>query len=317
MQRLTGRARKYSVEQALRPEAHRVVGGQPRLGRRLGHRAPRRCVVKAARVQRDGDDRGGTQGQRDLPVQLDQLGERRQRVPRVALDLRRSGTVAEHERVWGRAVDQPERHARVRGMRDRPLALYPEQAAATLRSLDDELLGGAGEEVRDDRVDGDAPAGDRDPGLAGRDELRGEAALPGRPVELERHRHLPDGAVGADGQDDLRRHAQVLARGDVEAGRRLAKVSQLDAAAGCQLGELGTALRRSCSPFSTSRPPSTASRRSRSHSGGKRPPCVATPTSAVVGPKASPSSTEATTGMPSWVSPARDESTIATVGVDA
>jgi hypothetical protein len=47
--------------------------------------------------------------------------------------------------------------------------------------------------------------------------------------------------------------------------------------------------------------------------GGKRPPCVATPTSAVFGPKASASSTVGTTGTPSSVSPgARSESRIAT-----
>jgi hypothetical protein len=47
------------------------------------------------------------------------------------------------------------------------LALNPEQLAPTLGALDDEPFGGAGDEVRDDGVDGDAPAGDRDPGLAG------------------------------------------------------------------------------------------------------------------------------------------------------
>jgi hypothetical protein len=35
------------------------------------------------------------------------------------------------------------------------------------------------------------------------------------------------------------------------------------------------------------------------HAGGKRPPCVATPTSAVVGSYASPSSTVPTIGIPS------------------
>ncbi len=49
-----------------------------------------------------------------------------------------------------------------------------------------------------------------------------------------------------------------------------------------------------------------------SHAGGKRPPCVATPTSAVVGPKQSASFTLATTGIPSSSSPPRDESRIAT-----
>ena len=53
------------------------------------------------------------------------------------------------------------------------------------------------------------------------------------------------------------------------------------------------------------------------HSGGKRPPWVATPTTAVVGLKQSASFTPATIGIPSCSSPARVESTIATVGSGA
>ena len=72
--------------------------------------------------------------------------------------------------------------------------------------------------------------------------------------------------------------------------------------------------RYSCSPFSTSSPAAIELFSSSRHAGGKRPPCVATPTSAVVGSYASPSSTVPTIGIPSWLSPARSESRIATVG---
>ena len=51
--------------------------------------------------------------------------------------------------------------------------------------------------------------------------------------------------------------------------------------------------------------------------GGNRPPWVATPTTAVVGPNASASSTVATTGIPCSLSPALVESQIATVGSGA
>ena len=57
-------------------------------------------------------------------------------------------------------------------MEDRALALHPEELAAALAPLDDERLGGAGDEVGDDGVDRDPPAGDRDPRLPGRDEHR-------------------------------------------------------------------------------------------------------------------------------------------------
>ena len=79
-----------------------------------------------------------------------------------------------------RAVVEPERHAGVDRMDERALALDPEELAAALGPLDDEPLGGAGDEVRDDGVDRDPPARDRDARLAGRDEYgaRGRAAAP-------------------------------------------------------------------------------------------------------------------------------------------
>ena len=64
-------------------------------------------------------------------------------------------------------------------MVDRALPLDPEDRAVAGPpvALQHELLGGAGDEVADHLVDGDAPPGDRDPGLAGGHELG--AACPG------------------------------------------------------------------------------------------------------------------------------------------
>ena len=114
-------------------------------------------------------------------------------------------------------------------MEQRALALDEEHLPAPLDTLDDESLGGAGDEVGDDRVDGDPPACDRHPRLARRHELAADAAAARLAVELERHGHLPDRAVGADGEDRRRGVREVLARRHVEAGRRLAQVAQLDA----------------------------------------------------------------------------------------
>ena len=75
------------------------------------------------------------------------------------------------------------------------------------RALDDEPLPRAGEEVGDDGVDRDAPAGDHDPGLAGGDEHRAKAARAGRQVELDGDGLLADGAVRADGEHDARPRA--------------------------------------------------------------------------------------------------------------
>ena len=123
-------------------------------------------------------------------------------------------------------------------MGERSLPLDEQQLAAALVALDDEPLGRAGEEVGDDRVDGDPPARDRDPRLAGRDEARLDPARPRSPLQLERDGHLPDRAVRADREHDLRRDRQVRAGGDVQVGRRAAQVAQLDAVARRQLDQL-------------------------------------------------------------------------------
>ena len=186
---------------------------------------------EVACVERDRRHAGPAGGERDPLVQLDELGQRQQRVAGIALHLGRAGLVAEDERVRRRAVDETERHPRVGGMRDRALALDEEQLATALVPLDDEPLGRAGDEVRDDGVDGDPPARDRDPGLPGRDEARRQPARSRCPVELERHRHLPDRAVRADGEDVPRRLLEVGARGDVQVRGRAAQVAELDAVA--------------------------------------------------------------------------------------
>jgi len=84
--------------------------------------------------------------------QLDELRERRDRVPRTPLDLRRSRPMAEDEGVRGGSVDQPERHSRVQRVHKRALAFDEEQLPAPLDALDDEPLGCAREEVGDDGV---------------------------------------------------------------------------------------------------------------------------------------------------------------------
>ncbi len=83
-----------------------------------------------------------------------------------ALDLGASRLVAEDEEVRRAAVVEAERDAGVDRVQERALALDPEQLSPALRALDDELFRRAGDEVGDDRVDGDSPAGDRDSGLA-------------------------------------------------------------------------------------------------------------------------------------------------------
>ena len=226
----------------------------------------------------------GRASEADPLVQVDELGERRHREALVLVDVALSGLVAEHVRVRCRAVDQPERDAGVAGMQQRALPLDEQHLAPTLDPFEHELLCGTGDEVGDDGVDGDAPARDRDPGLPGRDELAAPAAALRLAVELERHRHLPDRAVGADREDRRRAMRQVRAGRDVQARRRHAQVAQLRRRArAASAASSGSIEMNSCSPFSTSSPSRMQSFSSSRHAGGNRPPCVATPTSAVVG----------------------------------
>ena len=132
-------------------------------------------------------------------------------------------------------MHEPERHARVHRVDERALALDEEQLPAALDALDHEALGGAREEVRDDRVDGDSPARDGDARLPRRHEHGLEAAPARLEVELDRHGLLADRAVRADGEDDLRVVLEVGARGDAQAFRRLAQVAELDAVPGGEL----------------------------------------------------------------------------------
>src|SRR5690348_705809 len=108
------------------------------------------------------------------------------RAAAAALDLVAAGLVAEHELVRDAAVEEAERDAGVDGVDQGALPLDPQKLSPALVPLDDEPLGGAGDEVGDDGVDGDPPACDRDAGLPGRDEDGLHAARPRLAVELER-----------------------------------------------------------------------------------------------------------------------------------
>src|SRR3954453_12688337 len=114
-------------------------------------------------------------------------------------------------------------------MQERALTLDPEQLAAALAPLDDETLRGARDEVGHDRVDCDAPAAGHHPRVSRREEDPRNAAPPRLDVELEGDGHLPDRAVGADGEDDRRVDREVLAGPGGEPVRRPAQVAQLDA----------------------------------------------------------------------------------------
>ena len=89
-------------------------------------------------------------------------------------------------------------------------------------ALLDEPLDGAVREVADDPVDGDAPALDHHPGLAGRDHDRRGAVAPRRRDQLQGDRHLADRAVRPDRQDHPLARAGAAARPPSPSGRAAA-----------------------------------------------------------------------------------------------
>ncbi len=105
--------------------------------------------------------------------------------------------------------------------------------------LDDEPLGCARDEVGHDRVDGEAPAGDRDAGLPGRHENGREPARTGLALELQGDGHLADGAVRADRQHGAAGKLEVGAGRNVEALRRAPEIGEARPMAPGQLDELG------------------------------------------------------------------------------
>ena len=113
------------------------------------------------------DDPGRPRGQRHPLVELDQLGERQHAGARGSPRSRssppcgRARTGAAPSRGSSPSVT-PE----YAGWHERALPLDEQQLSPRSSPFDDEPLGSAGEEVGDDGVDRDAPAGDRDPGLA-------------------------------------------------------------------------------------------------------------------------------------------------------
>ena len=278
---------------------------QARHRRGVVDRRGRRRVVQPARVDGDRGDARRPRGQRDRLVQADELVERRDRMAGAALDLGRARPVAEHVRVRRRAVDQPERDARVQGMDDRALALDPEQPPP--RSAPSTTSCSAAPARKSDTT---ASTAIPHPAIA----------IPVWPVGTNTESSPRARAARSSSSDTVIfpiAQSEPTVRTVCASTSRFAPVGTLRPAGGRRRSRSSTPCSRasalssgssamnSCSPFSTSRPPRIASASSARQAGGKRPPCVATPTSAVVGSNASPSATVPTTGMPLCVSPGR------------
>src|SRR5205085_11682293 len=98
---------------------------------------------------------------------------------------------------------------------------------------------GAGDEIRDDGVHGDAAAFDQDSGLPGAGERDAMAACLERRTKLQGGGHLADVAIGADGEHDRRVDVPHTAGGDDQIARRLAEVTDRDAMSSGKGGEFG------------------------------------------------------------------------------
>ena len=138
----------------------------------------------------------------DPLVELDELAQRRDRVALVVVDVALSRLVAEHEHVRRAAVVEPERDARVLRMEQRALALDDQQlAAAAWPSTTSRSAAPAMKSAT--TASTEIPSRRSRCRLSRRHELGRDASPLRLAVELERDGHLPDRAVGADGQHDL------------------------------------------------------------------------------------------------------------------
>ena len=206
---------------------------------------------------------------RDRLVRGGQLRERRDQHVGPLVDGGRARLVAEHERVGRAAVQQPERDAGVARVQ---IAPCPSTSSTSPRvgALEHEPLGSARDVVGDHVVDGDAPARDRDADLAGGHEhrLRRPASWAAR-VELERHGHLADRAVGADRVHDARGQRRAPRRSASRARRERARRSRSSSPRAVGGGdELGVARRaRRAAPPRRACPSASASSSAGVHSG--------------------------------------------------
>ena len=147
----------------------------------------------------------GRAGSEIALVQLDELGERRDRVPGTAFDLGRAGRVAEDEEMRRRAVDEPERHARVHRVDERALAFDEEELApARAPSTTSRSAAPARKSATTASTAIPQPAIAM-PGLTGRHEDGREPAPARLEVELDGDRLLADRAVRPDREHDARR----------------------------------------------------------------------------------------------------------------
>ena len=158
--------------------------------------------------------------------------------PVIIADVVARHLMAENQRVGTTPVQQAERDAGIPRVNQAALA-FDEHDVVVLRALEDELLRGAGDEIRHDRVYCDAPPFDEDPRLPRRHKTRAVAALHERVAQLELRRHLADVAVGPDREHDQRVHLGRAAIGDGEVRRRLARIENANSARAGERTQLG------------------------------------------------------------------------------
>src|SRR5205809_7034505 len=109
-------------------------------------------------------------------------------------------------------------------MRERPLS-FDDDVVGGLRGVAGHLLRRAGDEVRDDGIDSDALARDRDARLTRCDERDALSRAAERVDDLERRRHLPHRRIRADSEDDERSLAAPAMPADRMVGRWLAELA--------------------------------------------------------------------------------------------
>ena len=136
-----------------------------------------------------------------LQIEIDRLFDARQLELRMTEHVRATRLMTHDDHVGLAAVQQSERHAGVRGMKQRALPF--DHIPVIGRGGRRKHLSGTGFEVGYDRIHRHAAAGDHDPRLTGGAKIRVDAALLERARNRESGVLLAERAIGSDGQQTL------------------------------------------------------------------------------------------------------------------
>ena len=238
-----------------------------------------------------------------LQIEIDRLFDARQLELRMTEHVRATRLMTHDDHVGLTAVQQSERHAGIRGMKQRALPF--DDIPVIRRGGRRKHLCRAGLEVGYDRIHRHARAGDHDPRLTGGAKISVDAALLERPRNRERGVLLAERAIGSDRQQPLA--TAFATTRDRNVLRRRADVDEAAVITFRRRSERRRVASRACMPLTMSSPATSASSSDGTQLSRIRPPTLATPITMERAPRAR-ASAGVSCGSPTLIALANDSS---------